>query len=534
MEVLQFKGDPFTSDPETFRGETARLRAAGGGDDPESSLEAIGEACRQQFRRGATKVLLLITDAPPKVVQGQTNGPQPRDAILAGVKGTAEMVKRKDIDAVHLVVKQAHWEVYRPLMEAGAIKGGSKHFELSEVVSGAGFDSLLNDFSREVVKAAQAKNPDKAQVSQADKPAVKSLQSNRCYAEGTEVRLLLAIGLWTGAIAALVCLALLAGQHHYLRGSLPEARNIAAGLGGGLLVGLLGGVAGQGLFLLASDSAALGVIFRILGWAVLGGLAGVGLSLFIPNMKWVYGLAGGALGGALGAAGFLAVAALTNDLVGRLIGGLLLGLCIGLMVAVVEAAFRRAWLEVRFGARETIAVNLGPEPVKVGGDSRQCTVWARGAVPLALRYFIRNGQVICEDAPTHAESVVGNGDTREVGNVTVTLRTGASAAPIPPPVPRPSAPPPIRQLQPVAAKPLDLPSSDEEPVPTPTSVAVAPARPPIPTVGVMPPAPAVAPRLIEHEAKPTGPREPDACPSCGRKNPGRAGSRYCMVCDQTY
>ena len=139
------------------------------------------------------------------------------------------------------------------------------------------------------MKAAQAKNPEKAQVGQADKPAVKSLQSNRRYAEGTEGQLLLAIGLWTGAIAALVCLALLAGQNHYLRGALPEAGSIAAGLGGGLVVGLIGGVAGQGLFLLASDSAALGVLFRILGWAVLGGLAGVGLSLLIPNMKWVYG-----------------------------------------------------------------------------------------------------------------------------------------------------------------------------------------------------------------------------------------------------
>src|SRR4029077_2754800 len=102
------------------------------------------------------------------------------------------------------------------------------------------------------------------------------------------------------------------------------------------------------------------------------------------------------------------VAAITNDLVGRLIGGLLLGLCIGLMVAVVEAAFRRAWLEVRFGPRETITVNLGPEPVKVGGDGRACTVWARGAPALALRYFVRDGKVICEDAPSRTESVVGN------------------------------------------------------------------------------------------------------------------------------
>src|SRR5207249_675154 len=208
--------------------------------------------------------------------------------------------------------------------------------------------------SRVVTEAAKAKNPDKPLVAAgAEKPAVQGVQSSGKYEPGSEGRLLLAIGVWTGAIAALVCLALLAGQHHYLRGSLPAAGGAAAGFFGGLVVGLLGGAAGQGLFMLAPDNATLAAVFRIFGWALLGGLAGVGLSLFIPNLKWVHGLVGGAIGGAVGAAGFLAVTSLAGDLVGRLVGGLILGLCIGLMVAVVEAAFRRAWLEVRYGARET-------------------------------------------------------------------------------------------------------------------------------------------------------------------------------------
>ena len=66
----------------------------------------------------------------------------------------------------------------------------------------------------------------------------------------------------------------------------------------------------------------------------------------------------------------------------------ILGFCIGAMVALVEAAFRRAWLEVRFGARETITVTLGAEPVKIGNDAKACTVWARGAAPVALRFFV--------------------------------------------------------------------------------------------------------------------------------------------------
>jgi hypothetical protein len=256
---------------------------------------------------------------------------------------------------------------------------------------------------------------------------------------------------------------------------------------------------------------------------LLGGLAGIGLSLFIPNLKWVHGLAGGAIGGAVGALGFLAASTAGGDFVGRLIGGLLLGLCIGLMVAIVEAAFRRAWLEVRFGPRDTITVNLGPEPVKVGGDSRLCTVWARGAADLALRYFIRNGQVICEDAPTRTENVAANGDVREVGNVTVTVRTGTSTGPVATPqaTKPPALPPPIPAKKPEM---LDLGPSplDEEPLSAPAA--------PVPVA-----TPQAAKPLAPPAAKPAaGPRDPDACPGCGRKNPGRPGARYCMMCDQTY
>src|SRR4029077_8469113 len=124
-------------------------------------------------------------------------------------------------------------------------------------------------------------------------------------------------------IAALVCLALLAGQHYYLRGAPPAVGGMAAGLLGGLVVGMLGGAAGEGLYMLAPDSAALGKVFRVLGWTLLGGLAGVGLALFIPNLKWTLGLAGGAVGGAVGAAGFLSVLGVVDkdlEWVARVVG----------------------------------------------------------------------------------------------------------------------------------------------------------------------------------------------------------------------
>lgn len=534
MDLLSFGGQPFTTDVDAFRSQVGRLEATGGDDIPESSLEAIERACQQPFRKGATKVLLLITDAPPKVKPGQ-NIFQTEAEARAGAEKAAIFVRDNQIDAVHLVVRRDDFNVFEPLMQAGSIKGSGQFFDLNEVATGTtGFNSLLDKFTSEVVRAAAARNPTKPVLAeQAGAPVlgIRGVQSSQSFAEGTEGRLVLAIGVWTGAIAALVCLVLLAGQHHYLRGSLPNGGGVALGLAGGLMVGIIGGAAGQGLYLLAPNQALLTAIFRVFGWAILGGLAGVGLSLFIPNLKSVHGLAGGAIGGAIGALGYMTVNSLAGDVVGRLVGGLILGLCIGVMVALVEAAFRRAWLEVRYGSRETITVNLGPEPVKIGGDNRACTVWARGAAPIALRYFIRGGEVVCEDAPERTESIVRNGDSREVGTVTVTVRTGNSSTPVPTTSRKPTAAPPLKRTAapvPTTSRPMIIDSLDDDPLPLPISPPVAPPRPapkaalPVPSVSAKP------------SAKPPGPRDPDACPSCGRKNPGRPGSRYCMMCDQSY
>ena len=51
---------------------------------------------------------------------------------------------------------------------------------------------------------------------------------------------------------------------------------------------------------------------------------------------------------------------------------------------------------------------------------------------MAFRYFVRDGKVICEDTPNRRETIAGNGDTRTVGNVTLTVRTGAGKAVQPP------------------------------------------------------------------------------------------------------
>ncbi len=56
-----------TAAAEEFTGWIRQLTAGGGGDDPEIALDALAQATAMQFRPGAQKVLLLITDAPPHV-----------------------------------------------------------------------------------------------------------------------------------------------------------------------------------------------------------------------------------------------------------------------------------------------------------------------------------------------------------------------------------------------------------------------------------------------------------------------------------
>lgn len=604
ITTLRFGGEVFTADAVAFRQEVRKLQAYGGGDIPETSYEAIREAATLQgWRKGATRVLVLITDAPPKREAVPPQGLTLEETIAA--------LRPHDIDLLHLVVHDRNLKFYQPLqagvigVEKDGVRDRGKHFEFLTTANDRDIFTrvLLPEMTHSIVAAAEAKRPEaKPQLGQrpVERPQlVKAVQSSQQYSRRDAWPLVIAVGLWTGAIAAMIGLWLVGGQHHYLRGTLPDAGGVAAALAGGMVAGLIGGAAGQALVILADvESVALVMFFRLIGWVILGSLAGAGLALFVPNLKPTYGLVGGAIGGFVGGMGYLVIERVGGDLIGRLAGGLMLGLCIGVMVAVVEAAFRRAWLEIRYGPREVVTVNLGAEPVKIGSDAHLCTVWARGAANVALRYFIRNGRVICTDVPSQHECEVGDGDTRIAGNVTVVVHTGtrelesdvpaleparrqrlappvkpppapvATSAPVTPvpvastlkpavaladdddvlplpgsPVPPASAPvsasaptpplrrppswnpPPLPGSTPLSVSPVSSPAPGRPPA-SPTSPPTPPRRPATPAAPPRPP----AARTPATEETSSG----EACPGCGRRNPGRPGHRYCMVCDRTY
>lgn len=181
--VLTFGGATFTDDTEAFRTKISQLRANGGGDLAESSLDAIALASRQPFRKNAAKVLILITDAPPHVP----------DVDMASVEMTANAVRDGKIDQLHLVVPTEFLPEY-----AGLHSGApGKDFPLTDSSGGrVRFDTILPEVSREVAVTA-----------------VGTAITTGTYDPATYWRLAALTGLWTGLLALGIFVSLVIGQN---------------------------------------------------------------------------------------------------------------------------------------------------------------------------------------------------------------------------------------------------------------------------------------------------------------------------------
>ncbi len=503
FKLLQFGGKAFTSDYQVFRDEVGKLKADGGGDEPESSLDALKMAAElQDFRAGARRVLILITDAAYQTKGNAVTMDKALKALKAG-----------GIDQVHLIVKakhlnpfQAHTKNFVPgYREIHKVTKGA-FFDLDKATKGAGkgFADLLPVLSDEIastIVAAEpgkpaappppppppppapqlppvappklapappptpvrvelpqaATPPDKAPTPElpppppegaaksprptdpqppraaevtpprAEVPTLQGVQSTQVFADKDRLALLIAIALWTAALAGGIALTLVGAQKRYLRQAWPSLDEALKAVGAGLLAGLLAGAIGQWFFQSTSGTAWWGALSRLLAWAILGGLIGAGMGFFVPNLKWQRAFVGGCIGGFLGALGFVAVSLMADATLGRWLGAAILGLCIGLMVALAEIASRRYWLEVRYGAREVRIVTLGAATVALGGDESVAGVYIPGAAPKALGYRVDKNRVFAEDFATGKTAEAPPGDLRTLEGVRIKVCTAASA-----------------------------------------------------------------------------------------------------------
>jgi hypothetical protein len=496
-QQLQFSNSPFTTDYDAFRRSVDRLRANGGGADEESSLDAVEEATRLPFRRESTKVLVLITDAPPRVP----------DQTIMSIDELVTGMKQHGINQLHLVVPRREFDTYSPLQKAAP----GEFFDLQKAANGSvGFAPILPLISATIAKitaqnrppppppptaqpvaaspaAPAAKTAAPPPAAPEATPVIKAVQSGQEFSADSSLRLLFAIAIWTSIPACGVCLALMGGQSYYLKQTGLTNDQLLQGSLGGLAAGLIGGLAGQLLFQASGSLVHMDAVFRILGWSLLGSLVGVGVSFFVPNLRYDKALLGGASGGAAGAIGFLAISQILSglpggDVLGRLMGAAILGFFIGLMVALVERAFRRIWLEVGYGGRETRTVTLGAEPVSVGSKASACTIYVGSAPDIAFRYWLEQGKVICEDVVTRQKREMVVGEKQIVGRAEVHLKssnvkTGAATT---------QAGNATKRIQMPAPPPPGKASGQELPA---TNPPTQPTRAPLPPKPGVPPAP---------------------------------------------
>lgn len=123
--VMDFGGTPFTKDAEQFRQVVQPLTAGGGGDLEESSLDAILLALRQPFDPDADKVIVLVTDAPPKIP----------DVEAQSVAQVSAAIQQAGVRQIYLVIRVQE-------------KANNAYLQLLERTDGLAFDlGYGDDFS---------------------------------------------------------------------------------------------------------------------------------------------------------------------------------------------------------------------------------------------------------------------------------------------------------------------------------------------------------------------------------------------------
>ncbi|MFM7714301.1 MAG: hypothetical protein ACKO7A_16805, partial [Microcystis sp.] len=108
-------------------------------DPPESSLDALALAARQPFRSHATKVILLITDAPPLIP----------DREMPSLEATTNVLKENQIAQLHLVIQPDDRATFEQLQ----LPAPGETFLLGETAAGRqGFESVLPTIGKAIAE----------------------------------------------------------------------------------------------------------------------------------------------------------------------------------------------------------------------------------------------------------------------------------------------------------------------------------------------------------------------------------------------
>jgi hypothetical protein len=229
--------------------------------------------------------------------------------------------------------------------------------------------------------------------------------------------------LWFGFIGASIGVALVAASSQYLKRGLQLGLALKNGLLPGLIAGAIAGAIAYYIYNLNATE-----FLRVICWGIAGGLLGLSLSFSIPNLGRLRGMGGGLVGGLVGGSSFVLLVVVSGlpNIVGRLIGSGAIGFCIGLAIAIIEVAFRQAWLEIRYNPREVRTVSLGEVPITIGSDVKACTVYVHNAPPVAFRYQLTQGQIVCEDIVSGTKRKLEPEDEQVLSNITIVVKAANS------------------------------------------------------------------------------------------------------------
>ena len=142
-EVLKFNGKVFTDNASDFKAKVGALTAYGGGGTPgESSFDALVLASNQPFNIDVSRVIILITDEPPKIPDGK----------VKNIENVKSALSEAHIDQLHMVLPDYVKGNFKPFHSS--IKG--KIFELGrDGRGGTSFRSLLMDIGKAITIAAR-------------------------------------------------------------------------------------------------------------------------------------------------------------------------------------------------------------------------------------------------------------------------------------------------------------------------------------------------------------------------------------------
>ncbi|XZN89677.1 MAG: hypothetical protein ACM65M_18715 [Microcoleus sp.] len=222
---------------------------------------------------------------------------------------------------------------------------------------------------------------------------------------------------WFGLVGGGIATAIMFGYYYYIKGK-PQIKP-AFKNGGlfGLIAGAISGAIAEAIY----SGIGPNELLRVVCWGIAGSLLGLALSKRIPNLGMLRGAGGGGVGGVLGGCLFILFAYSLSGTVGRLAGCGAIGFWIGIMLVVAETLFNKAWLVISYDNGVNRTLTIGAEPVTFGSDDNLSIICIPNISPLAMRFQLEAGKIVCENFDNGAVTYLRSGDQKKLGNCTITV-----------------------------------------------------------------------------------------------------------------